>query len=96
MAKISKEDIKHVAELARLEISEKEIPKFTQELGAILDYVSELGQAPTKDVEPISQISNLENITRDDKITKSLPREDLLENAPDQKDGFIKVKKIFE
>lgn len=96
MAKITKSDVEHVAQLARIEISEKEKEEFTQELSAILDYVSELESAPTEGIEQISQISGLENVVREDKIEPSFDRDLMLENAPDKKDWFIKVKKIFE
>ncbi|KKQ73187.1 MAG: Aspartyl/glutamyl-tRNA(Asn/Gln) amidotransferase subunit C [Berkelbacteria bacterium GW2011_GWB1_38_5] len=96
MAHISKQDVEHVAKLSRLKLSDEETAEYTQELGAILDYVDELDSAPTEGVEPISQISGLKNIAREDEVTESLPTEKVLENAPDKKDNFIKVKKIFE
>lgn len=96
MSNISKKDVEHVAKLSRLELSEEEKSQYTQELGAILDYVDELNSAPTEGIEPISQISGLKNIAREDKITESSDRDLILENAPDKKDGFIKVKKVFE
>ena len=96
MEKISKDDIEHVGKLARLRIEENQIAKFTQEIGAILDYVAELESAPTKGIEPISQISGLKDIAREDEIQKSILTEEALENAPQKENGFIKVKKIFE
>lgn len=95
MAKITKTDVEHVAKLARIEISEKEKEAFTQELSGILDYVSELETAPTENIEPISQISGLENVVREDKIEASCDRDLMLENAPEKEKGFIKVKKVF-
>ena len=96
MAKITKTDVEHVAKLARIEISKDEKEEFTQELSGILDYVSELESAPTEGIESISQISGLENVVREDKIEPSSDRDLMLENAPEKKDGFIKVKKVFE
>lgn len=97
MAKIDKSDVEHVAKLARIEVSEAEKEEFTQELSGILDYVSELEGTPTgDDIEPIAQISGLENVIREDKIEPSCNRDLMLENAQEKKDGFIKVKKIFE
>jgi len=94
--KLSRGDVEHVGKLARIRIEEDEIGKFTQELGAILDYVDELDSAPTEGVEPISQISDLKDIARTDEIEESLDRDLMLENAPEKENGFIKVKKIFE
>jgi len=93
---IKKEDVEHVAKLARIKISDEEKEKFTEDLGKILNYVEELNAAPTEGVIPVAQISNLENIARDDTITESLPNEKVLENAPEKDGKFIKVKKVFE
>ena len=96
MAQISKTDVEHVAELARLKLTEEEKEKFTQELGEILSYIDELAELKDEKIEPISQIGGLENIVRKDEITNKNNREDLLSNAPTQHDGYIKVKQIFE
>jgi len=96
MAKISRQDVEHVARLSRLKLSDEEKSQYTQELGAILEYVDELDSAPTENVEAISQISGLKDIAREDKILKSFDRDLMLENAPEKENGFIKVKKVFE
>jgi aspartyl-tRNA(Asn)/glutamyl-tRNA(Gln) amidotransferase subunit C len=105
MAKISKEacperlsrgDVEHVAQLARLELSDEEKTKFTEQLGSVLEYFEKLDKANTADAETISQINNMENITREDEIGEQYAREKLLKNAPEQEDGFIKVKAVFE
>jgi aspartyl-tRNA(Asn)/glutamyl-tRNA(Gln) amidotransferase subunit C len=95
MANISKEDVEHTASLARLELTENEKEKFTKELGEILNYVGELNQAPTDDIQPISQIGGLLNVARQDEITNENLREKMLKNAPAQEKGLIKVKKVF-
>ena len=61
-----------------------------------MDYVSELESAPTEGIEPISQITGLENIVREDTIEESSDRDLMLKNTPEKKDGFIKVRKVFE
>jgi aspartyl-tRNA(Asn)/glutamyl-tRNA(Gln) amidotransferase subunit C len=105
MAKISKEvyperfsrgDVEHVATLARLELSETEIAKFTEQLGSVLEYFEKLDKAETADIKPIDQINNMENVTTDDKIGEKYEREEMLKNAPEKEDGFIKVKAVFE
>lgn len=93
---ISQSDVEHVANLARVELTDSEKQRFTEELGEILNYIEELNKADTAGIEPISQISGLDNIARADEITNENNREKLLENTPDQSDGFIKVKKVFE
>jgi len=96
MAGITKQDVEHVARLARLELTDEEKSKFTQELGEVLNYANELAEAPTEGIEPISQISGQVNRTRKDEITNDLNSGELLINAPSRENGFIKVKKVFE
>lgn len=96
MAQITKTDVEHVATLARLELTETEKDKFTPEIGAVLNYVEELNLTATSEVAVVSQISGLSNIARPDEITNENNREKLLSNAPEQENGFIKVKKVFE
>lgn len=93
---ISKQDVEHVANLARIKLTEAEKSKYTQELSRILAYVDELNEVDTTGIEPISQISHLKNIARPDEITNLQDRENLLQNALAQEKGFIKVKKVFE
>lgn len=103
MAKISKQDIEHVARLARLELNETEKDKFTPEIGAVLNYVEELNQTATLDVAvvgqtclPARQVSGLSDIARPDEITNTNNRDNMLQNAPATQDGLIKVKKVFD
>jgi aspartyl-tRNA(Asn)/glutamyl-tRNA(Gln) amidotransferase subunit C len=96
MTKLTEKEIEHIAKLARLDLTKKEKEKFALQLSSILDYVSELSKVDTKNVEPIANITGLFNIEREDEIKPSLPREELLKNAPKQKDGFLKVKEILE
>lgn len=93
---LDKKEVEHIAQLARIELTEDEKEKFAKELGAIIEYVQELDSAPTENIEPIDQISGLDNITREDEITPSISNEKVLQNAPEKEDGFFKVKKILE
>ena len=95
MAKISKDDVLHAAELARIKLADEEVAKTTEDLEKILDYVAELDEAPTENIEAIEQISDLANVTREDQIEPSLGVEKVLGGAPQKQDGFIKTKKIF-
>jgi len=96
MAKITKDDLEHVANLARLELSREEKEKYTSQMGSILEYFEKLDQADTAGEKPIDQINDMENIAVADEIGEKYEREDLLKNAPEQEDGFIKVKAVFE
>lgn len=96
MAKISKDDLEHVANLARLELNSEEKAKFTGQLGSVLEYFEKLDAADTSEVAAIDQISEMENITTEDVISEKYEREDMLANTPEKEDGFIKVKAVFE
>ncbi|HUT96265.1 MAG TPA: Asp-tRNA(Asn)/Glu-tRNA(Gln) amidotransferase subunit GatC [Candidatus Paceibacterota bacterium] len=95
-------DVEHIAKLARIELTEKEKGKFSNELSSILDYVDKLNKVDTKNIKPIQQITGLESIMRKDE-TKNPPSphgygeaSKILEQAPDKKDNYYKVPKIFE
>jgi len=96
MAKINKSDVEHVATLARLELSEEEKGKFSEQISSVLEYFEKLDKAETADVGPIDQINSMENIAREDEIGEKCDRKELLANSPEQEDGFIKVKAVFE
>ena len=94
--KISKEEVQHVATLARLDLDEAAMDKFAGQIGEILDYVDTLNQVDTKGVAPTSHAISLTNAFRDDEVGKPLPRENALANAPDQEDGAFVVPKVIE
>jgi len=97
---ISREQIEHIAKLARMELTDKEKEKFSTELSSILDYIDKLNQVETKIVESISQITGLENIVREDASRKEDTRSDIrdkfIKAAPAKKDNYFKVPKILE
>ncbi len=88
---ISREDVLHVAKLARLEIPEDQIESVRAELGAILEAVGKVSELDLSDVEPTSHPLDLVNAWRDDESRPSLSREDALANAPDPADGAFRV-----
>ncbi|MBU4284644.1 Asp-tRNA(Asn)/Glu-tRNA(Gln) amidotransferase subunit GatC [Patescibacteria group bacterium] len=96
--KISTGQVEHIAKLARIELTEKEKGKFSNELSSILNYVDKLNKVDTKNIKPIQQITGLESITRNDEAEKrnSETRNKILEQAPDKKDNYFKVPKILE
>ena len=94
--KITKQEVEHVAKLARLEQSEQEKEKLTDQLSNILTYVETLNGLDTKGVEPTAHVLDLKNVMRDDVAVPGLPRERALANAPDQAAGHYKVPKIIE
>jgi aspartyl-tRNA(Asn)/glutamyl-tRNA(Gln) amidotransferase subunit C len=88
---ITREDVLHVARLARLEIPEGEIDQVRDQLGAILEAVGKVGELDLSDVEPTSHPLDLVNVWAEDEPRPSLPREEALANAPDPADGAFRV-----
>jgi len=93
---ISKEQVEHVAKLARLEVSEDEKAMFARQLSAILTYMDQLKEVDTEGVEPTATVLPTENVWREDAVRLSLAQEQALANAPEQADGFFRVPKIIE
>lgn len=92
---LTKELITHIAELAHLKLTDEEIKKFQKELSQILDYVNQLNEVDTSNVEPLHHPLLLMNVFREDKVKKSIEREKALKNAPDSTDEFFKVPKVI-
>ena len=90
------EEVKHVARLAGLRLSSEELETMRAQLSHILDYIDMLKEVDVGDVPPTAQVTELLNVMRADEVRPSLPREDVLANAPDQQDGMFRVKAIFE
>lgn len=93
---ISKEQVEHVARLARLEVSEDEKATFARQLSGILTYMDQIKELDTAGVEPTATVLPTDNVFRDDEVRPSLSQEKALANAPDQMDGFFRVPKIVE
>lgn len=96
MSAITVDDVKYVASLAKIAITEPEAEQLTRELDAILGYVRQLDAVDTAGLEPTYQVTGLKNVTRPDElIDYGTTRDDLLKNAPRQKDGYIEVPKVL-
>ena len=94
--KITKEEVEHVAYLARLKFSEAEKELFTTQLNTILEYMDKLAELDTGRVEPTFHAVARTNVRREDQVQSSLPQECTLQNAPDGDRGFFQVPKIIE
>jgi aspartyl-tRNA(Asn)/glutamyl-tRNA(Gln) amidotransferase subunit C len=88
---IEREQVLHVAKLARLRLSEAELEKMAGELSGILEHVDRIGELDLDGVEPTSHVVELENVLRADEPRPSWSREDVLEQAPDPVDGAFRV-----
>lgn len=93
---LSKEDVRHIAKLARLGLNEEEVAKFATQLSDILSYVELLNEVDVKNVQPTSQVTGLLNIKRKDEIEKRCDKEELLgcTNLPVER-GQIRVKPVI-
>ena len=88
---IEREQVLHVAKLARLRLSDDEIDRMAKELSGILDHIEKIGELELDDVQPTSHVVALENVLRADEPRPSWPRERMLEVAPDAGDGGFRV-----
>ncbi len=93
--KITREQVLHVAKLARLKLSEEEEKTYARQLDEILSYVDKMSELDTKGVEPTAHVIPLETPFREDRVIPSLDPEDSLSNAPDRSGNFFKVPKII-
>ena len=93
---ITDETIEYVGILAKLELSGEEKEQAKSDMGRMLDYIDKLNELDTSDVEPMSHVFPVENVFREDVVTNSDTREQLLSNAPEQKDGMFMVPRTFE
>ena len=87
-------DVEHVAKLARLELTEEEKQKFSTQLNSILEYVNEMNEIDTTDIEPMSHALPVYNVMREDEVSYEQTKEELMKNAPMEEDGFFRVPKI--
>lgn len=91
-----KKEVIHVAKLARLTLTPREIKKFQKQLSEVLNYIKILKKVKTRKVKPTSQVTGLENVFREDKVGSSLSQEETLSGTKNKKDGMFKIKAIFE
>jgi len=96
MASINKDTVTHLGKLARIAIKPEHVEGITNDLKDILAYVEQLQKVDTKNAPIISQVTGLKDVMRKDEVKSSaLSREQLLANAPDTEDGYIKVRRVL-
>lgn len=93
---LTKDQVKHVAKLANLLLSSNEEEKYSEQLSKILDYIEQLNQVDTQDVEPTFNVSGLSNVTEEDKLEECLSQEETLQNAPKKQNGMFVTKGVFK
>jgi len=94
--KLDKSQVRKVARLSRLELTEAEVEEFTGQLSAILDYVEKMNELDTENIEPLAHCLPISNVFRPDRVEESLGTEKVLVNAPQRDGNFFKVPKILD
>ena len=94
--KLTKDQVKHVAKLANLPLSEEEEEKYAQQLSKILEYIDQLNSVDTSNIEPTFNVSVQSNVESEDKLGECLPQEDVLSNASKKEKGFFVTKGVFD
>ena len=89
-------DLDHIAKLANIPISDKEKERFGKQLEDVLSYFSKLKEVDTEKIQPIANVADLQNVTREDQPAPSLTQEEALSGASKKHDGFFEVDAIFE
>jgi aspartyl-tRNA(Asn)/glutamyl-tRNA(Gln) amidotransferase subunit C len=95
MSRITADDVRKVAQLARLELPEEKITTYTGQLERILEYVAHLEQVDTEGVEPTTRAVEVVNVSRDDAVEPTPVREELLDLAPQREGDFFRVPQIL-
>ena len=94
--KLSRDEVQHIALLARLGINEAEVERFQEQLSNILENFEILQQVDTESVPPTAQAIALQNVMREDKVEPSFPPEEILANAPRPDEGHFRVRAVLE
>jgi aspartyl-tRNA(Asn)/glutamyl-tRNA(Gln) amidotransferase subunit C len=94
--KLSHVEVEHIAELAKLSLTDEEKERFREQLSAILEYAEMLQHLDTEAIPPTATVLPLRNVTVADEVRPSFPREDVLANAPETEDSCFKVRAILE
>jgi aspartyl-tRNA(Asn)/glutamyl-tRNA(Gln) amidotransferase subunit C len=95
MSKIGTTEVRRIAKLARIGLTDEEVAKMSVEIGNILEFVEQLQKVDVSNTPPTDQVTGLVDVWREDEVRPSLSREELLANAPKQKDGYIVVKRVL-
>ncbi len=93
---LTRDEVLHIAHLARVALSDKDVATFQEQLSEILAHFETLQALATEGVEPTSHPLPLESVMREDEVRPSLPREDVLANAPLSEDGAFRVRAVLE
>ncbi len=94
--KLSREEVLHIARLARLGLTEEDVERFREQLSNILENFEVLKEVESEGVTPTTHAVHLQNVLREDEVAPSLPQDEVLANAPQQEEGHFKVRPVLE
>ena len=92
---LSIEETKHIASLARIGVTEKELEKFSHDLSAVLDWVKLLEEVDVTDISPMARVSGSINVSREDNILNFEGKKDLIGLFPEEKNNYLKVRSVM-
>jgi aspartyl-tRNA(Asn)/glutamyl-tRNA(Gln) amidotransferase subunit C len=94
--KLTIDEVKHIAKLSRLELTEEELNRYSSQLSSVLEYIKQLDEVDTSTVQPTINTTGMENRMREDKSAESLSQKEALSNTKDQHNGYFVVPNVFE
>ncbi|MFN2131867.1 MAG: Asp-tRNA(Asn)/Glu-tRNA(Gln) amidotransferase subunit GatC [Anaerolineae bacterium] len=94
--RLTRDQVLHVAELAKLKLTDVEVDLFQEQLSAILAYADHLDELDTESISPTAGVLALRNVMRPDQVRPSFPRTAMLENAPDTEEGLVRVQAVLD
>jgi len=95
-SKLTEQEVRHVAKLARLNCTDQEVTLFTEQLGAILEYIDQLDELDTTNIEPLAHCLPVHNVLREDVPQPSLTNDEALANAPHRDGEFFAIPKVLD
>jgi len=94
--KLTREQVAHIAELARLSLTDQEVALYQEQLSAVLEYAERLQALDTETIPPTATVLPVRNVMRADESRPAMAREDILANAPETQDGCFRVQAVLE
>lgn len=94
--KLDESQVRHVAKLSRLDLTDNEVGRFSGELSAIVEYIEKLNQLDVEGIEPLAHCLPIHNVFRDDVVKDSLSNDEALSNAPQRHEEYFKVPKVLD
>lgn len=94
--RLTRDQVLHVAELAKLKLTDVEVDLFREQLSAILEYADRLDELDTESIPPTAGVLALRNVMRRDQVRPSFPRPAMLANAPDTENGLVRVQAVLD